>query len=414
MTDFDELLHSIPRGLEPYLNLPDDGGRLEVYNGTLSIIVSGQAFLFSGQIFYTFSDRVKLRLIANSSDPGFYFTGGYAELIVSKQYCGKVFINRIHLADEIVTVYGEVQLFQSVNMSPCCNWRWCYLNLDSVFGELVSHGRMISPDRLTFIAGGYKIFLENARHANKGDNTSVRYVSTICQLSRTDESPCSLEDALKVILDFSLFISFAFGKRFAPFFIEGVDRSGSIYLYHQVRTDCGQIGVDRWAPDHKEKDLSALWPLFWERLHLSDDERDVLNTSIHWYLEANMNSGMLEGAYILGMTGLELMYNVLVGKKNSIENKIRALVDLVKLKAPILASDIAEMRNCLVHYGAENRNQYSLLSLEDKRLRMDTVLHILELSILYWLGYCGHFRDRMRVSKSKGSGVKCVPWQCQQ
>ena len=167
--------------------------------------------------------------------------------------------------------------------------------------------------------------------------------------------------------------------------------------------------MSSWKPDFKDQDLVDLWPKFRAKRHESLDQYDVLNTVIHWYLAANMNDGMLEGAYILGFAGIQLLSAEIAGEGLKNNEIVEDFFSRLNLNVHMDAEDISRMRNWLAHYEGRNRIAYQGLSFEEKYARLEIVLQILELAILYWLGYEGHFCNRLG-SKWRGTAVELVPW----
>ena len=113
----------------------------------------------------------------------------------------------------------------------------------------------------------------------------------------------------------------------------------------------------------------------------------------------------------MAFAGLELMYNVLIGEAiTNNEEMVNKLAELLNIRDRISPSGIANMRNHLVHYDQKNRSKYSLLSRDEKLSRKEMLLELLELSILYWLGYKGHYHDRLCGPCYRGDNVFLVPW----
>ena len=89
---------------------------------------------------------------------------------------------------------------------------------------------------------------------------------------------------------------------------------------------------------------------------------------------------------------------------------LNKLAKLLNIRDKVSPSGIANMRNQLVHYDQENRSKYALLSRDEKISRMSMSLELLELSILYWLRYKGHYHDRLCGPCYRGDNVFLVPW----
>lgn len=140
-----------------------------------------------------------------------------------------------------------------------------------------------------------------------------------------------------------------------------------------------------------------------------EDNKDVLSTAIHWYNQANINGVIFENAYISVFIGLELMYNVLIGKKADLKIKIESLSNLLCI-SNIESEKMADMRNFLTHYGEQNRAKYSKFDFESKMKYLQKVKLLLELSVLKYINYEGNYCDRTDGSEWVGESCKIVPW----
>lgn len=111
----------------------------------------------------------------------------------------------------------------------------------------------------------------------------------------------------------------------------------------------------------------------------------------------------------MAFAGIELMYNVLIGKKiKGSTEKINTLTRLLNIEATINAKELCDMRNVLVHYGQQNRAIYSEISNQEKFNRLTRVIYILELSIMKYLDYQGHYVNRL--NNEKRQEVEVVPY----
>ncbi len=404
MPTFEEQLAKASSALEENISLPVLGGDLLVFEGQFTLNSGEKECVVSGRVFYSFCEKIVLlfegkTVINNSLD----WLGKNAVINAGDNLLGDALI--IQIQGE--RIKGFVNHLENTHFSFCEHFRWYYLNAPKIIGDNVKRGRTISMDRLTFHAGDYQILYENVKGYQ--EQKSHREVSHICELSRQDGKPIAFEAALDEIQLFSRFVSFFAGCQHAPFFINGVNEGDVQYQFHANGLDDSLISVSTWKPFLHDKDLVALWPLFRAKRYKSDDQYDVLNTLVHWYLQANMNKGLLEGAYILAFACLDLASCEIVGKELSNQEVVADFFKRLNLTMPITAEVLSSMRNQLVHYKKSNRRKYNSLSFGDKVMRLESVLQILELAILYWLGYEGHFSSRTE-SKWKGDAIKLVPW----
>ena len=405
MSSFDEHLSTTPSALEECITLPPLGGDLLVFEGQFTLSSGEIACAVSGKVFYSFCETIELMFegtaIINDS---IAWIGKKAVIEAGDNLSGEALV----IQTQGNRIKGLILHLENRQSTSCERFRWCYLNAPKILGDNVRRGRTISMDRLVFQDGDYQILFENV--AGYQEQKSHRAISHFCELTRQDGRLIPIEAALDEIQLFSRFVSFFAGCQHAPFFIEGVDEDKVNYAFHAIAHDRSLVGVSSWRPDFKDKDLIALWPKFRAKREESPDQYDALNTVIHWYLSANMNDGLLEGAYILGFAGIQLLSYEIVGKELK-KNKeiIDDLFTRLNLEAHMNADDISNMRNWLVHYVSENRVEYQRLSRSEKYLRLEVLLQVLELAILYWLGYEGHFSNRLG-SRWCGEAIGVVPW----
>lgn len=157
--------------------------------------------------------------------------------------------------------------------------------------------------------------------------------------------------------------------------------------------------------------------------------RDPLMNSIHWYVEANSNSGGLEGGIILAQAALELLaWLVLVDDQEtaqyserqlnteSAEARIRKLLGVLAIPAgvppdlPALAavaghlqsSDgigvMVDIRNSLVHPRKARREQLARVPVAARFEALTLALYFLEVVLLRIFGYAGLYYSRLKAS----------------
>lgn len=405
MTSFEEVLAMTPKALEEYVNLPELGGRMIVYEGPFTLRNGEEFYKIQGCFFYSFCEHINLffegQVLSSSGIELWRW-----EISSESGWRGTAIVTQLKTGKGPELIRGQIE-YAYQGQEECRRWRWCYLNAPVLLGENVVYDGTLSKDRLTFHAGGYKIIIDN--RPGYIQQKQHRSLSHICELKRMDGAAISKDDALQEIRLFSSFFSFVAGCRHAPFFIQGYEEQEAQFQWHGLGMDNSLTRVSSWKPDYKDLELIPLWSAFRRRYYASSDCAEVLLTLVHWYLEANMNSGLLEGAYLLGFAGLELASDVMVGKRRNNADKVQAFWDMLHLSSTQLPEDIASMRNGLMHYTKTHRLEYSSLRREDKIIRLESLLQILELAILYWLNYEGHYSDRLNPGW-RGTSTRRVPW----
>ncbi len=405
MSPFDELLSTTPCALKEYVILPKLGGEKVIFEGEFTLKEGEKDYIVHGRVYYSFCEKIELLFEGETIESVHVdaFEQSF-EISVGDSINGNALVTQI----QGKVLKGFVLRFETKIPTSCQCWRWCYLNGPQIFGHAVRRDSWKCSDRLVFRDGDYQVIIENKCFYKQ--QKEHREISHFCELRRRDGQSIFKNDALDEILLFSRFVSFFAGCQHAPFFIEGLDEDNVIYSCHCLGNDRSLVSVSSWKPAFKDQDLIALWPLFRAKRYESQDQYDVLNTVIHWYIEANMNSGLLEGAFLLGFTGIELISKELVGKELRNREIIEDFISRLHLDAQMNPEDLSTMRNYLVHYKSPKRRfAYTSLSYEDKNSRIEMLLQMLELAILYWLGYEGHYCDR-RKALWRGEVIKIVPW----
>jgi len=229
---------------------------------------------------------------------------------------------------------------------------------------------------------------------------------------------------------FHHFLYFLNGRRTAPLFLSGILDGEVLWTDYTPYTIDIQKNTETWSQIHFLNGINDAWKKF-DTMWQNELDKDFLISAIHWYVEANSQSGYVEGSIILAQTALELIYNWLLVKQKkmiqgkdadsiSASNKIRLLLsqlnidqaipaDLSALSAIENARDGPEIfvtiRNALVH-GQERIRKISLTA---KYQALQLALWYIELSLLYILGYTGNYHNRTLKDKWKDTGQP-LPW----
>ncbi|SDE63319.1 hypothetical protein SAMN05216464_10836 [Mucilaginibacter pineti] len=179
---------------------------------------------------------------------------------------------------------------------------------------------------------------------------------------------------------------------------------------------------------------SDLWQSF-TRQTSDPAAQECLDLLIHWYVEANNNSGFAEGAIVFMQNAFELLYNWQIGpspkgQKVDAAGKLRALLNRASiptqvptayqritadLKAKgIHVADLPELftrvRNTIVHSDNNKRKTLRAISSMDRFHIRHLGLYCLELLILFELDYRGKIANRISLNKFVGGNEETVPW----
>jgi len=235
------------------------------------------------------------------------------------------------------------------------------------------------------------------------------------------------------------FLSFLNGKRCSLMFCQGVYGDEVIWTYYTNYIVDQYKYVNSWPQAHSIFGLNDLWCKFY-KLWQDPNDRDFISTAIHWYTEANMNTGYLEGSLIMGQIALELIYNWLVIEKKHIlygkdaesisaSNKIRLLLSQVEgtgdipeafgaLKSYLSNNQdisdgvdiIVQIRNIIIHAQEEKRNKLINIEPKVKYEAQQLALWYIEYSLLYILEYKGKYFNRTSGKQWSGEGEEDSPY----
>ncbi|GAB3780661.1 hypothetical protein GCM10028818_33270 [Spirosoma horti] len=247
----------------------------------------------------------------------------------------------------------------------------------------------------------------------------------------------TFKDVNKPLSALSMFLNFLNGRRCSPVFRQGIFDNETVWCDYTSYNIDQFKKVKSWTPDVLY-DLNKLWIDF-NALWQVKEHRQFLNDVLHWYTEANIQSGLIDGAIIMAQTGLELIYNWLIVEQKklimgndadniSASNKIRLLISLlnvsnalpttlVNLKQYMDESDsniadapeaFVQVRNAIVHSQAAKRSKVAEMSSLLKFEVLQLGLWYIELSLLYILKYKGKYINRCYIYENDFGND--VPW----
>lgn len=246
----------------------------------------------------------------------------------------------------------------------------------------------------------------------------------------------NLKDTGDIFYCLNTFITFLNGRRTAAVFLQGVYEDDVKWIDYSNKIIDPYKSVQSWMHEFSTKGLNDLWKKFSE-LWQDINDKNFLDTLIHWYVEANSNSGFTEGSIMMAQTALELLYNwwivedkkLIIGedaKKMSASNKIRLLLSQLNIShlAPgrftelqkfidndsniIDAPDaIVQIRNAIVHSQEEKRRKIITIHPNAKHEALELSIWYIEMALLRILSYQGKYINRC----SEINNEEYVPWK---
>jgi hypothetical protein len=320
-------------------------------------------------------------------------------------------------------------------------------NFKNYFGLRVrdDEGTKTSPSRAVIEAGEWRITLdgieESKRIFDELKDIGGFAITHVGKLERLDGKKFAAKTSEKVFDALFRYLSFCRGAWVAPILAVGFDENGD-RVWEKWRGWKMERwkNVHNWFNDHSEEGLSKGFAGFY-RLWQDEKWKEPLLLSNHWYVEANMSAGGVEGSIILAQSAFELLgWTHFVEEKMALSekgyeglsamDKIRLLLSisgipsiipssLSKLTAAAKAKEnqwkdgpqaITEVRNALVHSNPTKRrkvfDEHHALVHESWRLS----LWYLELILLKTFNYEGKYSNRTAPTRWKGEEVETVPW----
>lgn len=284
-----------------------------------------------------------------------------------------------------------------------------------------------------FEGEGWRVSIHGVNQLEKLEvdarNESGFAITHVGKIERIDGTAFSREMAHEVLHALHSFFSFARGLWSPPILFVGLDTTGEpIWQDWTVRRASPRRNVLTWFPMQGPQCLGDIFPRFMQ-LWQNATTREILEIAIHWYVEANLCSGAVEGAVILSQTGLErLAYYILVHERNvlkeadferrglSAADRLKKLfmefglpltLDAPKFRLGTLpaiaasykgnAETLVELRNCIVHPHQERSQELKSFPTHARREALTLCLWYYEVLLLKWFGYSGEYVNRQTV-----------------
>ena len=165
-------------------------------------------------------------------------------------------------------------------------------------------------------------FKPDDRLFNEMSNTGGFAVTHVGKLERLDGKAFAAKKSEKMFDALPRYLSFCRGAWVALILPVGFDKSGGrVWEKWEAQKIVGWRPVNTWFGGHSEESLAKGFPGFYARWQ-EEKWQEPLELANHWYVEANMAAGGVEGSIILAQAGLELLgWCRLVGEKLGLSEK---------------------------------------------------------------------------------------------
>jgi hypothetical protein len=292
-------------------------------------------------------------------------------------------------------------------------------------------------------AGLWRVTLDKVRFASpvfeELKQVSGYAITHVGKLERVDGGEFNVEESDKIMEALFRYLSFCRGFWVGPMLSIGIDASNNRVFeqWRAVKLERWRH-LDSWFSDFCTDGLVGGFPGFLKRWQ-DETWNEPLLLALHWYGEANMSAGGVEGSVILAQAAFEVLaWTLLVEDKQVLSedgfqkipamDKLRLLIADCGMRLGIPASlplltDIAkaenwkdgpqaltEFRNALVHSNPKKRKKVLGAGTDLGHEAWELSLWYLELVLLRLFGYQGKYANRLVREGFRGNEVEAVPW----
>jgi hypothetical protein len=315
-------------------------------------------------------------------------------------------------------------------------------NLRDFHGLPVQKGTDKTMSRLSFKDEKYTINIDKCRdyseRLDKLENNGGYHLLYSGEIS-SNKGSISFEQTKDILGALNVFLTFLNGRKTSAIFIKGVFEDTVVWNDFSSYYVDDFKNVQTWPQRHSIEGLNDLWKKFCD-IWKDTDDRNFLNSVIHWYIESNVNSGLIEGSIIMAQTALELIYNwwiiekkrIIIGKDSeniNASNKIRLLLSQLNINSNVptglsnlnkfvqttdfvtdAPDGIVFIRNAIVHSQEEKRKKLSAIDGIIKYEALQLYIWYIEMSLLCILDYRHSYFNRCSDAKYVSKAEEKVPW----
>lgn len=427
--------------------------QIEIYKGHFILQKGVKSINIAGRIYFDWFPIKGVYFEGETSDTNLVITDFISDsdhfkiLIDGKVFGETLFINvkfnhRTFIDGTIKghAVLGDISI-------PVTSVNFSVPNLREFTGEIVKY--KFGNERRT---ARNRIILENEKyiiHIDKSINYDDKYqllkkrggyINLYSGEIINKKGVIKYNDIIIILDSLTTFLTFLNGKRCAPLFIQGYHDNNIIWTDFTPRHIDQYKDAITWPQKNSIEGLNDLWNSF-VALRKDSRTRDFIDTVIHWYVEANSNSGYIEGSILMAQVALEYICNwyivetkkILVGKDGdniSAANKIRILLSQINGSSEIpnafdqlksllnTYKDLSDgvgifvyIRNSIVHSQEDKRNKLATISNQMKHEALQLAIWYIELSLLFILKFKGKYFNRCSGELWSGDGEIDSPFK---
>ncbi len=440
-----------PLRLKPVYSTASVNASVTLYEGDLVLTQDSKTLIGSGLVELDWLPRPKLRFDFHP-DPEMGQRVELKTASLSMPDTGRqavVTINKVGLTSvpnpNASTISGVVDTFEVGNDSELNSIAFHIANFRNFAGRPVMHlDGTLSTSRAVMEADGWFVTIDSlhddAMFAEL--ETSGGFAIThVGRLERMGGQRFNAQESEPLFEALFRYLSFCRGCWVAPILTVGFDSNERRVweLWRDWKIERWRE-VDSWHNDFSVDGLERGFSGFYKRW-MDEDWKEALLLALHWYVEANMCAGGVEGAVVLAQTSFELLaWTLLVEERRVLSeesfqpgklpamDKLRLLISACGIPLDIPSSltqlvafgkangcsdgpqTLTQVRNTLVHSNPKKRRKLFDADSQVREEASDLSLWYLELIFLYLFGYRGEYSNRLRSGCWKGEEVETVPW----
>lgn len=445
------LAKGLPLGLEPIYSTPEVNQPVVLYNGAAVLTQGSVSLSGAAKVQLEWQPRSSLRFhfeVDSSNTVGVEL--GEASLRLSTiSHDASVYVRKIQhgwsgIPGASQKTSGSVKPVEIGSGSSLSSVVFHVVNFRNYLGRGVGNGAgMMWAGRGVTETDGWRVTLDKVNHETifeEVEAVSGSAITHVGKLERTDGSTFSKDDADRLLEGLFRYLSFCRGSWAAPVLVVGQD-ANDIRVFEQWRDWKIQPWwrTATWFNDFSVEGFEAGLPGFW-KLWNNETWNEPLLLALHWYCEANMSAGGVEGSVILAQAAFELLaWTLLVEDRTVLSedgfqklpamDKLRLLISHcgIPLEIPLSLATLSsvakaenwvdapqaltEYRNALVHANPKKRQRVLSVDVAARHDAWDLSLWYLELVLLRLFEYEGQYSNRIRRVGFRGDEVEPVPWK---
>lgn len=442
-----QLFENLPLTVESSVKMTEANQLIKIYEGEFELRYDNNNTIVNGEINFewfpsigvvfkgtyqgdttllsTYIHRVQLGIYINGLLAG---TGGLTDI-------------EIDLTSQINYIEGKSYDFiKGEHSIPVEKIVFSIPNFTGFFGsstkKIVNGKIKAHKNRLTLNSNSYIIHIDQTNELSEKKNSLDKlggyYVFCHGEIKKVKGS-ITLKDLKNIIECLNNFLSFINGRRTSILFLEGIYSDVQVWCDYSAYFVESYKSVPLWCNLLNTKGINELWEKFCE---LWANDKDFLRTVIHWYVQTNSLTGLVEGSLLMAQTNLELIYNYWIVEKKKLilgkdseninaANKIRLLLSQISIDANVPSSytklaefvstldtikdapeAIVQIRNAIVHSQAEKRKKLADISISTRWQALNIFIWYFELAFLRLLNFNEKYLNR---TEPQLAAVQ-VPW----